>query len=388
MSSAGAGKGGGRSRGGLASWVRLGVAMVLMGLILHIIFCNEAQLYLSDSGQRWSDLSKWDQRRLAWSRGPVELWRTARRLDGVNLVLALALCGVPVVAGGLRWRQALLVQGLRLSVAEVTRVSFVSHFFNAFLLGSTGGDVVKAWCAARWTREKRAEAALTVVVDRLLGTLALLLFAAVMIPMAWEARAGVPLFLGYRRYQAVALLVGGMAAVALLMVVVGFYTDLLAEGAPVARVLKRFPRGDSVVRALAACRLFGRHRRYIATTAAWSLVINLSIVGTFVALASGLKLEVPMRVLWFVVPAVVCVAALPVTPSGLGVREHLFVSLLAIEAFPGVKHGEALALALLGYTANLVWSAVGGVVYLALPGTDAAKAGVDVPADSAKSSRS
>jgi uncharacterized membrane protein YbhN (UPF0104 family) len=366
----------------LASWARLGAAVVLMGVILHIIFCNEAQLHLSESGQRWESLSKWDQRQVAWSRGPVELWRTVRRLDAVNLVLALALCGVPVVVGGLRWRQALLVQGLKLSVAEVTRVSFVSHFFNAFLLGSTGGDVVKAWCAARWTREKRAEAALTVVVDRLLGTLALLLFAALMIPMAWEAAPGVPLFLGYRRYQLVALLVAGMALVALVMVAVGFYSDLLAEGAPVARVLRRFPRGDSVVRALAACRLFGRQRGYLAKTAAWSLVINLAIVGTFVALASGLKLEVPLRVLWFVVPAVVCVAALPVTPSGIGVREHLFVSLLAIEAFPGVKHGEALALALLGYTANLVWSAVGGLVYLALPGTDAAKAGVDGPAGS------
>ena len=378
MSSDGAGQG----RGRLASWARLGAAVVLMGVILHIIFCNEAQLHLSESGQRWESLSKWDQRQMAWSRGPVELWRTVRRLDAVNLVLALALCGVPVVVGGLRWRQALLVQGLKLSVAEVTRVSFVSHFFNAFLLGSTGGDVVKAWCAARWTREKRAEAALTVVVDRLLGTLALLLFAALMIPMAWEAAPGVPLFLGYRRYQLVALLVAGMALVALVMVAVGFYSDLLAEGAPVARVLRRFPRGDSVVRALAACRLFGRQRGYLAKTAAWSLVINLAIVGTFVALASGLKLEVPLRVLWFVVPAVVCVAALPVTPSGIGVREHLFVSLLAIEAFPGVKHGEALALALLGYTANLVWSAVGGLVYLALPGTDAAKAGVDGPAGS------
>jgi len=372
----------GQGRGRLAAWARLGAAVVLMGVILHIIFCNEAQLHLSESGQRWESLSKWDQRQVAWSRGPVELWRTVRRLDAVNLVLALALCGVPVVVGGLRWRQALLVQGLKLSLAEVTRVSFVSHFFNAFLLGSTGGDVVKAWCAARWTREKRAEAALTVVVDRLLGTLALLLFAALMIPMAWEAAPGVPLFLGYRRYQLVALLVAGMALVALVMVAVGFYSDLLAEGAPVARVLRRFPRGDSVVRALAACRLFGRQRGYLAKTAAWSLVINLAIVGTFVALASGLKLEVPLRVLWFVVPAVVCVAALPVTPSGIGVREHLFVSLLAIEAFPGVKHGEALALALLGYTANLVWSAVGGLVYLALPGTDAAKAGVDGPAGS------
>ena len=151
-------------------------------------------------------------------------------------------------------------------------------------------------------------------------------------------------------------------------VVVRFYTDLLAEGALAGRWLRRLPRGDSVARALAACRLFGRDPRYVLSAAFWSLLINLAIVGTFLALADGLELEVPGRVLWFVVPAVVCVAALPITPSGLGVREHLFVSLLAIAAFPGVKHGEALALALLGYSANLLWSAVGGVVYLALPG--------------------
>ena len=83
--------------------------------------------------------------------------------------------------------------------------------------------------------------------------------------------------------------------------------------------------------------------------------------------AAGLGLEVPARVLWFVVPAVVCIAALPVTPSGLGVREHLLVSLLALPEFPGVRHGEALALALLAYTANLAWSALGGVVYLFQP---------------------
>lgn len=366
MSPGRAGKG--ARRGGYGSWIRLGVATVLMGVILHVIFCNEAQLHLSTTGQSWEALSRWDQRKLAWSRGPVELWRTANTLDWTNLFLALGLCGVPVVVGGLRWRSALRVQGLELGVAEVTRVSFVAHFFNAFLLGSTGGDVVKAWCAARWTQDKRAEAALTVVVDRLVGTLALLLFSVAMIPMAWEAAPGVPLFPGYRRYQLVALLVGGMAAVALGAVVVGFYTDLLAEGALAGRLLRRLPRGDSMARALAACRLFGRHPWYVMSAAFWSLVINLAIVGTFLALADGLRLEVPARVLWFVVPAVVCVAALPITPSGLGVREHLFVSLLAIAAFPGVKHGEALALALLGYSANLVWSAVGGIVYLAFPG--------------------
>jgi hypothetical protein len=96
-----------------------------------------------------------------------------------------------------------------------------------------------------------------------------------------------------------------------------------------------------------------------------SLAINLAIVGTFAALASGLGLQIPRWNLWFVVPAVVCLAALPITPSGLGVRENLFVVLLAVD-FPGfgVKPAEALSLSLLGYTLNLAWSAIGGLVYL------------------------
>ena len=272
------------------------------------------------------------------------------------------------VIAAVRWALLARPIGFPFSIGLFVWRFFEGAFFSLCLPTSIGGDVVKAWCAARWTQDKRAEAALTVVVDRLVGTLALLLFSVAMIPMAWEAAPGVPLFPGYRRYQLVALLVGGMAAVALGAVVVGFYTDLLAEGALAGRLLRRLPRGDSMARALAACRLFGRHPWYVMSAAFWSLVINLAIVGTFLALADGLRLEVPARVLWFVVPAVVCVAALPITPSGLGVREHLFVSLLAIAAFPGVKHGEALALALLGYSANLVWSAVGGIVYLAFPG--------------------
>lgn len=357
--------------GRLAAWVRFGIATLLMALIFHVIFCNEAQLHLASSGGNWNALTSWEQRRLAWSRGPLELWNTARRLDLGSLAGALVLCGLPIVVGGLRWRVALRVQGLELPLREVVRISFVAHFFNAFLLGSTGGDVVKAWYAARLTHHKRAEAALTVVVDRLLGTLALLVFAALMIPLAWHATRPDPVFLHYRRYQALALMVGGMAVTAAVLVAVGFYTDLLAEGAAFGRLLRRLPRGASVARALAACRLFGHHRGFVRTTAVHSLAVNLAIVGTFLMLARGLHLAVPGAVLWFVVPAVVCVAALPVTPSGLGVRENLFVSMLAIAAFPGVRHGEALALSLLGYTANLAWSAVGGLVYLLLPGRDA-----------------
>ena len=251
------------------------------------------------------------------------------------------------------------VQGLELPLGEVTRLSFVAHFFNAFLLGSTGGDVWKAYAAARSTRHKKAEAALTVFVDRLIGILSLLVFAMIFAVPNW------PLFVRFRRYDGVGLAIFGMMVVALIAAGAGFFTDILAENGRWSRWMGRFPQMKGPLRALASCRLFGRNPGFLWRSALLSIAINLAIVGTFAALASGLGLHIPRWNLWFVVPAVVCLAALPITPSGLGVRENFFVLLLAVD-FPGfgVKPAEALSLSLLGYTLNLAWSAIGGLVYL------------------------
>ena len=55
--------------------------------------------------------------------------------------------------------------------------------------------------------------------------------------------------------------------------------------------------------------------------------------------------------------------ALPITPSGLGVRENLFVFMLADPSI-AVAATPALSLSLLAYAGSLLWSLVGGVVYL------------------------
>ena len=348
------------TRARLISLVRTVVCGLLLAAIFHVIFCNEVQLQAASEGRAWDDLSKWDQRRLAWTRGPAGLWETIQRLDAGSLAISAAACGSLIVFGGLRWRAALRVQGLDLPVREVLRISFVAHFFNAFLLGTAGGDVVKAWYAAGATADKKPEAALTVFADRLLGTLALLLFtASLLVP-------NLGLVLAYPRHIAVAALVLAMLAVAAALVVAGFYTDALGHDGRLARWVRRLPKGDSLSRGLSACRKFGRHRGFMAEVALWSALMNVCVVVAFTALASGLGIMVPAGTLWYVVPAVVSVAALPVTPSGLGVRENLFVWLLTVPAL-GVKPGAALSLSLLGYTVNLAWSAVGGIVYLLMP---------------------
>jgi hypothetical protein len=349
------------SRRTLGQLVRLAVCGLLLAVIFHAIFCNQAQIDLLAQGKpkAWNAMGRWEQRQYAWTHSPAKLLEMARRLDPGSLGLAFGLCGALIFLGGLRWREALRVQGLELPLAEVTRLSFVAHFFNAFLLGSTGGDVWKAYAAARSTHHKKAEAALTVFVDRLIGILSLLVFAVIFAIPNW------PLFVRFRRYDGVGLAIFGMMVGALVCAGAGFFTDILSEEGRLSRWMGRFPQMKAPLRALASCRLFGRNPGFLWRSALLSIAINLAIVGTFAALASGLGLQIPRWNLWFVVPAVVCLAALPITPSGLGVRENLFVVLLAVD-FPGfgVKPAEALSLSLLGYTLNLAWSAIGGLVYL------------------------
>ena len=62
-------------------------------------------------------------------------------------------------------------------------------------------------------------------------------------------------------------------------------------------------------------------------------------------------------------PVVDVVAALPLTVSGLGVRENLFVELLGAKLTIGMQ--GALMVSLLGFAANGLWGLIGGV-WLAL----------------------
>ena len=63
------------------------------------------------------------------------------------------------------------------------------------------------------------------------------------------------------------------------------------------------------------------------------------------------------------VPTIICISALPVTPSGLGVRENLFVMTLTVPEI-GIASTHALSLSLLAYAGSLFWSLVGGIIYL------------------------
>ena len=74
-------------------------------------------------------------------------------------------------------------------------------------------------------------------------------------------------------------------------------------------------------------------------------------------------MNVTLPALCFVVPTVICIAALPIVPGGLGLRENAFVELLHASPI-GAQATDALSLSLLAFAGSLFWSVIGGVVYV------------------------
>ena len=95
------------------------------------------------------------------------------------------------------------------------------------------------------------------------------------------------------------------------------------------------------------------------------MLLNAVTVTQFLVLSWGLGLGVSTLAMFVIVPTIICIASLPITPSGLGVRENLFVIMLAGSTI-AVPATSALSLSLLAYAGSLFWSLVGGVVYVLL----------------------
>lgn len=112
----------------------------------------------------------------------VDLAQVGRAIAGANLLyylLALALYFLAITLGCWKWQILLRAQGLPVPLSQLLSFTFVGLFFGNFLLPMVAGDVVRGYGLARDT-EKAAEAAVSVLVDKLVGLLAFITAGALL----------------------------------------------------------------------------------------------------------------------------------------------------------------------------------------------------------------
>ena len=333
---------------------RLGVCLLLLAWIFQAIFYDEGRQAWEGPGKNWNALSRVERWKIAVTYGPPVVWATLRSMESGPLVLSLILMGATIFAGVIRWQIVLKVHGLDMHLMRTTQISLIAHFFNSFLLGSVGGDVLKAYYLARETHHKKTEAVVTVLVDRIIGLFSLLVCACVMLIPNWE-------LIRTRELKLLVAAVVAMTGAAAVFMLLMFWGGVSKRFPGARGLLRKIPKGEMLERSLEAFREFGRNRRFWVEIIPVAILANIIIILHFLSLTWGFRLHVSPVALGAIVPTVTSISALPITPSGLGVRENLYVLMLG---GLGVEAATALLLSLIGFGTSLVWSVVGGFVYL------------------------
>jgi uncharacterized protein (TIRG00374 family) len=103
------------------------------------------------------------------------------------LALAAVIMAVCTAIQYYRWYLLVRALDLPFTLRNAVRLGLVGTFYNTFLPGSVGGDLVKAFFIAKGHPTRRPAAVATVIADRLVGLFGLLLYAAAVGVGCWAA---------------------------------------------------------------------------------------------------------------------------------------------------------------------------------------------------------
>jgi uncharacterized protein (TIRG00374 family) len=226
----------------------------------------------------------------------------------------------------IRWYFLVRAQDLPFTLLDALRLGFIGIFFNTFLPGSVGGDIIKAAALAR-QQDRRTVAVATVLMDRVIALWGLAWFVTLLGTVFWLA--GALEGAGSERSKYVVSLAATTVAVS---VVVWFLMGLLPDrrAAHFAGRLERVPRvGGSLAELWRAVWMYRQRQGTVFGVLALSWVGHVGFVLAFFCCAYALWSDElgPMPSLaqhFLLVPIGLVVQAVIPTPGGAGAGEYGF----------------------------------------------------------------
>ena len=254
-------------------------------------------------------------------------------------------------AAAFRWHVLLKVQGIRLTAPRVSGLFLIGMFYNQFLPGGTGGDIIKSYLLLKET-DRKAGALLAVVFDRFIGLVALVVITVTLVSMRFDLLSQTH---ETRRYLWILIILLGVSIASLVV-------SFLVSGFNLFHLLPhKFPGREKLIEIAAAYHLYARH--WIASLVAFlaSLVAHLSTFTTFLCAAYALRADVIVTDFFAVMPIERTISALPISFAGVGLRERVLQTML--HQVCGVPEGVAVLIGSLSFLMMVLCCLPGGIVY-------------------------
>ena len=276
-----------------------------------------------------------------------------RSADFRWIVLGIVAYVVVEIGAAVRWHILLKVQGIHLSFRRVLGLFFIGMFYNQFLSGGTGGDIMKSYLLLKETPGKITGALLAVLFDRLIGLIGLVSITGALIALRYDWLAQTR---ETNQLLWVLLIVLGSA-------ILGLLTSFVITGFHLLHLLpKHFPMRDKLIEISAAYHLYAHHWKTTFIAFVLSLVAHLGTFATFFFVAYAFGARIPLIDFFAVMPIERTISSLPISFAGVGVREKVLQIML--HNLCGVPEAVAVLIGSMSFLIILFCCLPGGIIYL------------------------
>ncbi len=291
---------------------------------------------------------------IVWILSTANLSEVMAALKTVDVRWLLAAVLLQFIGAAIimtRWKGLLAVHAVTPGGRYLYASVLVANFFRQFLPSIIGGDVVRGHDA--WKAGATVPVALmSLVLDRLLGLLALALLAMTAVMLQDELNEKLPGL----SYWLIAAFVGLSGTLAFLLLRRGEagLPPALAQRLPLKVADKLSAIGQAVT-------MFNGQPQVLWRGLGLSIVLQVNVVTFYWLLSQALGLDVNYGSWFLIAPIAIFVMMVPISINGIGVREAIFIFLLSQW---GVPTSVAIALAWLEYGIFLAFGLIGGAIYM------------------------
>lgn len=281
---------------------------------------------------------------LLYKVGLADIWQQVSQITVPSIIYLMFISLVLVYISALKWKLFLEVYAEKVSIIKLFSLYLVGYFINLIIPSYVGGDAVRSWHIGKKVGQHQALAA--TVLERYTGIVAMLSMAFVFM---WFIDVTMQ----------IELLIAAMTlgcALASILILSPFFVAILEKLRLPEKIMRHFLRvRDALNLARTNIPLFSKALllSYLFHTVA---VVNVMAA----AYAVGWT-EVPVLSLFIVLPIILLIGSVPITPSGLGLQEGAYYFFLQSL---GATSTEATAVALILRAKSYVLALIGGIIWL------------------------
>ena len=280
--------------------------------------------------------------------------------DWPMFAAAWACCMLSLAFTMIRWHGLVRALDMPFAMRDAFRLGFLGYLFNFVSFGAVGGDVVKAIALVREQPKHRAEAVATVLVDRIVGLYALLVFASICVIALGQLNSPDDQL---RTICISAIIATAVMTVGMAVLMMPAVTRKLSDWKPFGS-----EKAGHLVRRLAgALGMYRQKPGVLAAAMLYSFGVHGSLTICMYLISRGLPGNAPDLLGHFIaVPLSLVTGVLPLPVNGLGAFEGVLDYLYSVVPSPVVVDKDQGLLVALVYRLITIAAAMVGVVFYLL----------------------